>query len=94
MKYVVEALTPSDRLSIITFESVGRRICGLKCVTSDNIPTLNAQINNIQSMGGTRINSGLDLALKTIRERKQTNKVTSIFLLSDGQDRGAEKIFS
>lgn len=34
--------------------------------------------------------SGMNLALKTLRDRKQINKATSIFLLSDGQDRGAE----
>lgn len=39
--------------------------------------------------GGTNINSGLQLALKTIRDRKHVNKVTSVFLLSDGQDKGA-----
>lgn len=33
MKYLLEALTPADRLSIITFESWGERVCGLKCVT-------------------------------------------------------------
>jgi hypothetical protein len=35
--------------------------------------------------------SGMDLALKTIRDRKIPNKVTSVFLLSDGQDKGAEE---
>ena len=40
--------------------------------------------------GGTRIISGMDLAFKTIRDRKIPNKVTSIFLLSDGQDGGAD----
>lgn len=34
--------------------------------------------------------SGMELALKTIRDRKISNKVTSVFLLSDGQDKGAE----
>jgi hypothetical protein len=34
--------------------------------------------------------SGMELALKTIRDRKIPNKVTSVFLLSDGQDKGAE----
>ncbi len=33
MKYLLEALPPADRLSIITFESWGERVCGLKCVT-------------------------------------------------------------
>jgi Mg-chelatase subunit ChlD len=50
-------------------------------------------VDNISAGGGTTINSGLTLALKTIRERKHINKVTSIFLLSDGQDKGAEQTF-
>lgn len=40
--------------------------------------------------GGTSIMSGMNLAFKTIRDRKIPNKATSIFLLSDGQDGGAE----
>lgn len=40
----------------------------------------------LQAGGGTNINSGMELALKTIRDRKFKNSVTSIFLLSDGQD--------
>lgn len=50
-------------------------------------------VNSINAGGGTVINSGLNLALKTMRERKHINKVTSIFLLSDGQDGGAEITF-
>jgi uncharacterized protein with von Willebrand factor type A (vWA) domain len=50
-------------------------------------------VHSIRATGGTNINSGLQLALKTIRERKFTNNVTSIFLLSDGQDKGSEKTF-
>ena len=37
-------------------------------------------VQSIQAGGGTNINSGLQLALKTIRDRKHANKVTSIFL--------------
>lgn len=48
-------------------------------------------INGLFASGGTQIMSGLELALKTIRDRKVPNKVTSIFLLSDGQDKGAEE---
>ncbi len=44
--------------------------------------------------GGTNINSGMELALKTIRDRKFKNSVTSIFLLSDGQDGGAAHQFA
>lgn len=89
MKVLIETLTPSDRLSIITFDSDARRLCPLKAVTQENIVTLNDQVSQIYSSGGTSIMSGMNLALKTIRDRKIANSVTSIFLLSDGQDEGA-----
>jgi uncharacterized protein YegL len=90
MKFLIETLTPSDRLSIITFQSVGNRICPLKAVTQENLVTFSNHINGLYASGGTSIMSGMDLALKTIRDRKIPNKVTSVFLLSDGQDKGAE----
>jgi Mg-chelatase subunit ChlD len=83
-------LTPSDRLSIITFNGSGNRICGLKAVTQENMVVFSNYINQLYASGGTRIMSGMDLALKTINDRKIPNKVTSVFLLSDGQDKGAE----
>ena len=51
--------------------------------------TFTNYINNLYASGGTSIMSGMDLALRTIRDRKRPNKVTSVFLLSDGQDKGA-----
>lgn len=86
-------MTPTDRLSIITFNSSGFRICPLRCVTPENIVNLNNNINGLFASGGTNIMSGLDLALRTIRDRKMPNKATSVFLLSDGQDKGAENQF-
>lgn len=67
MRYLIETLTPADRLSIITFENYAERICGLKCITPENIPAFDGYITGISSRGGTNINSGLNLALKTIR---------------------------
>ena len=93
MKYLLETLSPSDGLSIITFQSYGKRICGLKTISPENMVSLNNHIDCLNAGGGTNINSGMDLALKIIRDRKYTNTVTSVFLLSDGQDRGAEDQF-
>jgi Mg-chelatase subunit ChlD len=53
------------------------------------LDVLNKSIDKLQANGGTNINAGLDLALKTIKDRKFSNKITSVFLLSDGQDRDA-----
>jgi len=91
LRFLIETLTPSDRLSLITFNSGGNRICPLRTVTQENMVGFSANINGLIASGGTNIMSGLSLALKTIRDRKTPNKVTSIFLLSDGQDKGAEE---
>ena len=90
MRFLIETLTPSDRLSIITFNGSGNRICGLRTVTQENMVFFSNHINGLFASGGTNIMSGMDLALKTMRDRKIPNKVTSVFLLSDGQDKGAE----
>lgn len=91
MKVLIETLTPNDRVSIITFQSCGNRICPLKAVTQENTVSFMNHINNLHAGGGTNIMSGMDLALKTLRDRKIINKATTVFLLSDGQDRGAEQ---
>lgn len=89
MIFLVDTLTPADRLSIITFSDEGYRICKLYCVTENNRAAYKKRINRLTTIGGTNIIAGLDLAIKTIRDRKMVNQVTSIFLLSDGQDEGA-----
>ena len=52
--------------------------------------SLTSNVEGLYTRGGTCIISGMDLAFKTIRDRKRPNKATSVFLLSDGQDKGAE----
>ena len=86
MKYLVELLTPNDRLSIIKFESNGTRVTPLSRVNGENVPIFLKEIQALQAGGGTNIMSGTELALKTLRDRKYRNEVNSIFLLSDGQD--------
>ncbi len=40
MKYLLDALTPADRLSIITFENFGEVLCGMTSVNDENKSTL------------------------------------------------------
>ena len=93
MKYLVEVLTPSDRLSIITFEDEGEVICDLTSVDLSNKEVFKKHIDSLFGRGGTNICSGLDFALDIIKKRKVINDVTSIFLLSDGQDSEADVNF-
>jgi uncharacterized protein with von Willebrand factor type A (vWA) domain len=64
MKFLLETLTPDDRLCIITFNDRGRRINGLKRVTKENMAILESNIGGLNAGGGTNINSGLNLALR------------------------------
>jgi len=44
----------------------------------------------VQGRGGTDINLGMMHAFQVLNQRRHKNSVTSIFLLSDGLDKGAE----
>lgn len=48
-------------------------------------------IDGISASGGTEIESGVELGIKMLQDRRYKNTVSSIFLLSDGQDREADK---
>lgn len=47
-------------------------------------------INQIYAGGGTSIDAGIAMGIKMLQDRRYKNAVTSIFLLSDGQDGGAD----
>lgn len=89
MKYILEVLQDKDRLSIITFSDSAVELSSLKFVNGENKQLFDKIINRIQATNGTNISSGLDLALKILRERKFVNEATSIFLLSDGENDGS-----
>lgn len=59
MTFLIETLTPSDRLCIITFNNRAKRVCPLKPVTKENIPLFNQWIKEIRAGGGTSIISGM-----------------------------------
>lgn len=86
MKYVVEMLTPNDRLSIMVYNNSGTRLCPFMFVNSANIPKFNDIIGKLNAGGGNIMLNGLEVAVKILRERRTINDVTSIFLLSDGQE--------
>jgi len=90
MNFLIQTLTPSDRLSIITFNDSGYRVCPLRTVNKENIVKFSRQIHSLRAGGGTSISSGMNMAFQTIKDRRMVNTVTSIFLLSDGQDSGAD----
>lgn len=86
LKYLVSALSSNDRLSLIVFDDKAEILTGLQRVNEKNIPEFNKIISNIKNRGGTNMMLGLTQALEVMKNRKYKNKVTSIFMLSDGLD--------
>ncbi|KAM3132388.1 hypothetical protein pb186bvf_015488 [Paramecium bursaria] len=90
LRALLEFLTEKDRICLISFDSSAERLTQLKRCSDKNKRSIRKIIGKIRAGGGTNIGSSTNLAFKQIKERKYQNNVTSIFLLSDGQDGSAE----
>lgn len=83
---LLKFLLPNDRLCLIQYDSKAKRLTNLRCATPENIEYFEEVVEGIQPSGGTSIVDGLEVAKKVIEQRRDKNKVCSIFLLSDGDD--------
>ncbi|KNA16456.1 hypothetical protein SOVF_089170 [Spinacia oleracea] len=86
MGFVIHHLGPHDRLSVIVFSSSARRLFPLRRMTDNGRNQALQAVNSLSSNGGTNIAEGLKKGAKVMLERKCKNPVSSIILLSDGQD--------
>ncbi|KAM3137125.1 hypothetical protein pb186bvf_010853 [Paramecium bursaria] len=91
---LLDFLSDKDRLCLIQFDSSAQRLTPLKKVTEANKSYFKGIINSIRAGGGTCISQGTQIALNQIKNRKYQNNVTSVFILSDGQDGGAQQAVS
>lgn len=84
---MLDYLSDHDRVCLIEFGSKGRRITPIRFCTDANIEKVfYPAIEDIEAEGGTSIIDGLIVAQEVLKKRRFHNKVTSIFLLSDGED--------
>ncbi|KAK7257691.1 hypothetical protein RIF29_31848 [Crotalaria pallida] len=86
MGFVIQNLSPSDRLSVIAFSSTARRIFPLRQMTDTGRQQALQAVNSLVANGGTNIAEGLRKGAKVFVDRRSKNSVSSIILLSDGQD--------
>ncbi|XP_057956239.1 E3 ubiquitin-protein ligase WAV3-like [Malania oleifera] len=86
MGFVIQNLGPSDRLSVIAFSSTARRLFPLRRMTETGRQQALQAVNSLISNGGTNIAEGLKKGAKVMIDRKWKNPVSSVILLSDGQD--------
>ncbi|XP_024011577.1 uncharacterized protein LOC112086693 [Eutrema salsugineum] len=86
MGFVIQNLGPFDRLSVISFSSTARRNFPLRLMTETGKQEALQAVNALVSNGGTNIAEGLKKGAKVLIDRRFKNSVSSIVLLSDGQD--------
>ncbi|KAJ4978155.1 hypothetical protein NE237_008935 [Protea cynaroides] len=86
MGFVIQNLGPSDRLSVIAFSSTAYRLFPLSRMTDAGRQHALQAVNSLSSNGGTNIAEGLRKGAKIMEDRREKNPVSSIILLSDGQD--------
>ncbi|KAI3508687.1 hypothetical protein L1887_23699 [Cichorium endivia] len=86
MGFVIQNLGPADRLAVIAFSSTARRLFPLRKMSGSGKQQALQAVNSLAANGGTNIAEGLSKGRKVMEDRREKNSVTSIILLSDGQD--------
>jgi Mg-chelatase subunit ChlD len=99
LKSLISLMDSNDRMALILFNDKASRYLGLSYLSKETKADYKAKIDKIKSKGGTNILSGLEEAVNILKEEKlkEANKisneenednvrVTSLMLLSDGND--------
>ena len=86
VRFIISESLPSDRLSLVTFQSSAARELRLRRMDREGQDEATVATLRMTAGGGTRIAHGLDLGLQVLEQRRQRNKVCAILLLTDGQD--------
>lgn len=86
MRLVVRSLGSSDRLSIVAFASKAWRVIPLRRMTEEGRRAALEALDTLACTGGTSIADGLRKGTAILQQRRQSNPVATIMLLSDGQD--------
>lgn len=90
-EFVIKTLSPTDRVSIVTFSDVATRLCTLRQIKKESqVDILNLINGLVPGDHGANISDGLEVALQVISGRKYTEgRVVGIILMSSGeQNRG------
>ncbi|XP_034571772.1 E3 ubiquitin-protein ligase WAV3 isoform X1 [Setaria viridis] len=86
MGFVIDSLGPDDRLCVVSFSSGARRVTRLLRMSDIGKGLASEAVESLTACGGTNIAEGLRTAAKVLGDRRYRNAVSSVILLSDGQD--------
>jgi Mg-chelatase subunit ChlD len=82
----MDNLGPHDRLSVVSFSIGACRVTRLLRMSGDGKAMAKSAVESLVARGGTNIAEGLRTAAKVLDERRHWNTVSSVILLSNGQD--------
>ncbi|KAE9609104.1 hypothetical protein Lal_00020381 [Lupinus albus] len=89
MRLVISSLGSSDRLSIVAFSAIPKRLLPLMRMTAQGQRMARRIVDRLVPVPGngtTSVGDALRKATKVLEDRRERNTVTSVMLLSDGQD--------
>jgi len=86
LNLALQELDACDRVSIVSFSQRALRETPLIVMTAEGKRRAAAAVLRLFAAGGTNITGGLWLGLRVLQERRRRNSVTSLLLLTDGQD--------
>ncbi|GFP89582.1 uncharacterized protein sll0103 [Phtheirospermum japonicum] len=87
MRLVISSLGSADRLSVVAFSAVPRRLLPLSRMTPQGQRSARRIIDRLSCSHGCSMAEALKQATKVLEERRERNPVASIILLSDGNQR-------
>ncbi|KAI3980291.1 hypothetical protein MKX01_001362 [Papaver californicum] len=90
MRLVISSLGSCDRLSIIAFSALPKRLLPLRRMSSQGQKCARRIIDRLVIGQGSSVGDALRKATKVLEDRRERNPVASIMLLSDGHDEEQE----
>lgn len=87
LDFIIDELEAKDRLSIILFNTSTSLLCEMVSMDADAKKRIKKRLKkDLVAGGGTNIKRALEGGLKVFEKQTESRALTSMFLISDGQD--------
>merc|ERR1712167_390411 len=86
VRFIIDEMTPADRLSLVTFNSDAERKLPLNKMDGAGKDGATQAMMRLTAGGGTQILGGLECGVAVMEQRRQRNPVGAILLLTDGRN--------
>ncbi|KAI3834782.1 hypothetical protein MKX03_037916 [Papaver bracteatum] len=95
MQFLVQKLSRTDRLSVVTFNRKAEKLCPLRQVTEKSQIEITDQVNELVARSTTNTEAGLKLAIRILNDRTRTkSRSVAVMLMSDGEEDAESRAIS